>query len=254
MKKLLVLAILLILAGCTKADSETLRVGTSPGLNAEVLEIVKAEAKKDGFDFEIIPFKDYTKMNVALKQKNIDINCFQNNFYLKKINAENDGLTAVAECYLKPLALYSAKYKSLHDIPADALVYIADDPITAARSLLLLEKAGLVMLERTPSMPALKDITKTSLKIQAVDSSKIRGFYTSSDLIALSFDYAHSINLNPKNSLLHETLPSDFTQLIVTRKDIEGSGKIQQFVKFYQSSEVRKFLQQKYGNNMILAF
>ena len=254
MKKLLFLIILLLLTGCAGQDNNILRVGTSPGLNAEILETVKEEAKKDGFDFEIIPFKDYTKMNFALKQNDIDANCFQNNFYLKKINAGNDGLTAAAECYLKPLALYSANFSSLKDVPPDALIYMADDPITLARSLLLLEKAGLLAIKASSYMPTIKDIEKTSLKIQTADSSKIRTFYKSADIIALSFDYAHSLNLAPDNSLFCESLPSDFTQLIVTRNDKKNSEKIKQFIKFYQSPNVKKILQQKYGNNIILAF
>lgn len=254
MKKLLFFIIIMLLSGCTNTNKDVLRIGTSPGLNAEILENVKSAAKKEGFDFEIVPFKDYSKMNVALKQGDIDANCFQNAFYLKKTNAQEGGLISAFACYLKPLAMYSAKYKSIGQLPKEANIYIADDPITMMRSLLLLEKTGLVKIKSDAKEPALSDIEHTYLKIIAVDSSKIRNFYSSCDAIILSFDYASSIDLKPENSLLPEDLPSDFTQLIVTTKEKKDIDKIKKFINFYKQPTTKNFLREKFGNNIIIAF
>ncbi|MGL5512677.1 MAG: MetQ/NlpA family ABC transporter substrate-binding protein, partial [Sporomusa sp.] len=75
------------LAGCGKQVSaptadRTLKVGVTPGPHAEIMDVVKKVAEKDGLKIQVVEFNDYVQPNVALNEGDLDVNSFQHQPYL----------------------------------------------------------------------------------------------------------------------------------------------------------------------------
>ncbi len=60
----------LTLAGSALAQTQTLRIGVTPGPHAQILEVVKPIAARKGLDIKIIEFSDYVVPNQALMRAN----------------------------------------------------------------------------------------------------------------------------------------------------------------------------------------
>jgi D-methionine transport system substrate-binding protein len=116
MKKIL-FSLALILAWSLNASAETVRVGVTAGPHAQILEAVVPEAKKLGLDVKVVEFTDYVIPNQALASKEIEINSFQHEPYLKnQIAKTNWKLAKVAYTIASPMGFYSKKYKSFADM------------------------------------------------------------------------------------------------------------------------------------------
>ena len=138
MKKLVLSAALVALLA-SPALAESIRVGVTAGPHAQILDKVVPEAKKLGLDVKVIEFTDYVIPNQALAQKDIEINSFQHEPYLKNQLAKTGWkLVKVAYTIASPMGFYSKKYKSFAEIPVGATIAIQNAPTTSARSLKLL--------------------------------------------------------------------------------------------------------------------
>jgi D-methionine transport system substrate-binding protein len=70
---------LLVAAGCgsqqkNQTAGKTLKVGVTAGPHAEVMDVVKNVAAKDGLNIEVVEFNDYVQPDVALNQGDIQAN------------------------------------------------------------------------------------------------------------------------------------------------------------------------------------
>lgn len=87
-----VLAVASLLGGCGSekkedaAEKKSITVGITPGYSEKVMEVVKAEAAKQGLTVEIKTFSDYVTPDTALAQKEIDLNSFQHEPFLMVYN------------------------------------------------------------------------------------------------------------------------------------------------------------------------
>ena len=102
--------LILALTGCTaesNADNEIIKVGVV-GENNEAWEQVIKNVSKDGIDVELVKFSDYSQVNQALVDGEIDLNSFQHYAYLEK-EKEDKGfeLSVIGETLIAPLGVYS---------------------------------------------------------------------------------------------------------------------------------------------------
>ena len=65
-----------------------IKVGVSAGPQAEIMKLVQTLVEKNGIRLQIVIFKDYSKLNEALYEGDIQINSFQNQPYLNKVNTD----------------------------------------------------------------------------------------------------------------------------------------------------------------------
>ena len=265
MKKLLfsLTLVCFLLSGCQQTVPEnTFKVGVmQKNQQLEIVNYIKKLAQTENLAIQIIEFEDYTEINTALKQKKIDVNCFQNQFYLDQVNKERKlDFVAIGKTYLAPLGVYSTKYISIDKLPKNATIAIPDDVFTLSRSLLVLDKAGLIKLNHNQNnIYELIDIIENTenLQFKLVDSSKIRQEFDSSDGVILTFNYKEYVYNNEETKmvqLLQESIDSNFVQLIVTRQELANDPKVKHFVKLYNSNEVKNFIQQTYQNKLIPAW
>ena len=127
----------------------------------------KKAAAAEGISVEIVDFTSYELPNPALTEGELDLNQFQHIVYLAQYNeASGEDLTPIGATAIYPLALYSTQYDSVEDIPAGSTVAVPNDASNLARSLLVLQSAGLIELKGGGSIFAtLDDIDAAASKV-----------------------------------------------------------------------------------------
>ena len=248
-KSLSALALLsaLLVTGCGKdSDAHHIKVGAIAGTETQVVEVAKKVAKeKFNLDVEIVSFSDYVTPNVALNDGSIDVNAFQHKPYLdSQIKDRGYKLVPVGNTFVYPIAGYSKKIKSLADLQPGAKVAVPNDPTNLGRSLLLLQKQGLLKLKDGVGLNGtVLDIVENpkNLKIVELEAAQLPRSLDDVDLSIINTTYASQIDLLPtRDGLFVEDKDSPYVNLIVARDNNQNEEKVKQFVQAYQSDEVYK--------------
>lgn len=238
----------LALAGCgqEEKDPNHIKVGVIVGAEQQVAEIAQKVAKdKYGLDVELVTFNDYVLPNEALSKGDIDVNAFQHKPYLdQQIKDRGYKLVPVGNSFVYPIAGYSKKIKSLDELQSGAQIALPNDPTNLGRSLLLLQKIGLITLkDNVGLLPTVLDVTGNpkDLKLVELEAPQLPRSLDD-DQIALAIintTYASQINLTPtKDGLFVEEKDSPYVNLIVAREDNKDADSVKKFVQAYQSDEV----------------
>lgn len=150
---------------------QTIRVGLV-GENNEVWEDVKERYEKDtGNKLELVTFTDYTEPNEALNAGDLDLNSFQHKKFLSDFNEENGtDLVEIGDTVLAPLGIYSSQIKSLDEIKDGDRIAIPDDSSNSARSLFLLQSAGLIKVDGNPGEAiTIDDISENPKNLEIIE-------------------------------------------------------------------------------------
>lgn len=118
-----------------------------------------------------------------------------------------------------------------------------NDPTNLGRSLLLLQKVGLIKLkDGVGLLPTVLDVTENpkNLKIVELEAPQLPRSLTMRRLPAvINTIYASQIGLTPaKDGIFVEDKDSPYVNLIVTREDNKDAENVKKFVQAYQSDEV----------------
>jgi len=243
------LASTVALSGCGEkevvaADMSKVTIGVIAGAEAQVAEIAAKVAKeKYGLTVKLVTFSDYITPNAALDEGSIDANAFQHKPYLDQQVTDRGYKFAVAgNTFVYPIAGYSSKIDSLFELKEGAQIAVPSDPTNLGRSLILLEKQGLLTLKENVGLKAtVLDIVSSekNLKIIELEAAQLPRSLEDVSLAIINTTYASSINLSPEqDSLFVEDRESPYVNLIVAREANVQDENIQNFVKAYQSDEV----------------
>ncbi|AIA72314.1 D-methionine-binding lipoprotein [Pectobacterium atrosepticum SCRI1043] len=238
----------LALAGCGQEEKNPnhIKVGVIVGAEQQVAEIAQKVAKdKYGLDVELVTFNDYVLPNEALSKGDIDLNAFQHKPYLdQQIKDRGYKLVSVGNSFVYPIAGYSKKIKSLNELQDGAQVAIPNDPTNLGRTLLLLQKVGLIKLkDNVGLLPTVLDVTENPKNIKLVELEAPQLPRSLDDaqiaLAVINTTYASQINLTPtKDGLFVEEKDSPYVNLLVSREDNKDAENVKKFVQAYQSDEV----------------
>lgn len=159
-------------------DPNHIKVGISAGVDQEVWAVAQKVAKeKYNLDVEVVTFNDFVLPNEALNNGDLDANAFQHKPYLdKQIQERGYKLVQVGTTFVYPIAAYSKKISSVDQLPDGAQVAVPNDPTNLGRSLLLLQKQGLITLkEGTGLLPTSLDIINNpkNLKIVEIEAPQL---------------------------------------------------------------------------------
>ncbi len=241
------------------AHAETITVAASAVPHAEILEFIKPTLAKEGVDLKVKVFTDYVQPNVQVVEKRLDANFFQHQPYLDEFNKNRGAnLVTVVGVHVEPFGAYSSKYKKLEELPQGATVAIPNDATNGGRSLLLLEKAGLIKLKDSNNILATtKDISENTkgLKFRELEAATLPRVLTQVDLALINTNYALEAKLDPKkDALIIEGSDSPYVNNLVARPDNKDSDGIQKLAKALRTPEVRKFIEEKYKGAVVPAF
>ena len=258
MRAFLLLTVI-VAAFTSSARAETIRVGVTAGPHAQILEKVVPEAKKLGLDVKIVEFTDYVIPNQALANKDIEVNSFQHEPYLKNQIAKTGWkLVKVAYTIASPMGFYSKKYKSFADLPAGATIAIQNDPTNGARSLQLLAANGIVKLREGAGVTAgVADIVDNPKKYRFVelDAAQLPRSLPDVDAAAVNNNYAVQAGLDPvRDAILKETADGPWVNILAVREEDKDKPWVATFVKAYQSEAVKKFIAEKFKGAYVAAW
>lgn len=127
------------------AGKDTIRLGLVGENNEAWDDVAKRYQEATGKTLELVKFSEYREPNEALLSEDIDINAFQHKKFLDDFNeASGSDIAVIADTVIAPLGIYSSKITDLADLADGARIAIPDDTTNCARSLFLLQSAGLI--------------------------------------------------------------------------------------------------------------
>src|SRR6195952_1342929 len=95
-----------LFANVAQAD-ETIKVGVTGGPHAQVMEVVKQVAAKNGLNIKIVEFADYVQPNAALASGDLDANSYQHDPYLQaQIKDRGYQVRSVGDTITFPMEVY----------------------------------------------------------------------------------------------------------------------------------------------------
>lgn len=246
-----IIALSLVLSNCgenKKNDPHHIKVGVASGPELKVAEAAKKVAKeKYGLEVELVSFNDYVIPNEALSQGDIDANAFQHKPYLDEQSKQRGyKLAIIGKTFVYPIAAYSKKIKSLTELKNESSIIIPNDPTNGGRSLLLLEKNGLLKLRAGVGLlPKVTDIVSNpkNLKILELEAPQLpRALDDQNVSIAIiNNTFASQAGLVPaRDALFVEDKDSPYVNLVVSREDNKNEEKVKQFLQAFQSAEVEQ--------------
>lgn len=257
MKKTVAIA-LLATSFISAAFAEVIKVGATPIPHAEILEFIKPELKKEGYELEIKVFNDYVVPNLAVEDGDLDANYFQHIPYLNEFNA-NKGthLVKTAGVHLEPMGIYSKKIKSLKDLKDGATISIPNDPTNESRALDVLVNAKLIEVDNSAKFRTPLDITKNSknLKFKELEAATLPRTLDDVDIAVINTNFAMNANLNPtKDALALESKDSPYVNIVVVKEGNQNSKKIKALDAALNTKAVKDFIADKYKGAIIPAF
>lgn len=266
-KKIIFIFLVLITAfGCkeNKKKPNEVVLGTIAGPETELAEIAKNVAKnKYNLDITIKAFNDYQEPNRALDEGILDANMFQHEPFLRKaISDHGYDFTILAKTFVYPMGLYSEKYKNINDIPNESVVVIPNDPSNSARALLLLEKSGLITLDKKKKNNelislTLKDVIDNpkKLKIKEIDAAGIPRVLPDVALAAINTNYAILANKIPsKDAIFLEDQDSLYANIIVINTKYIDKENLKKLKDSVQSQDVLNKANELFKGQAIRAF
>lgn len=251
-KILAIIAVVLVNSSCVpssrNSDPSDIRVGITAGPEKAVAEAAQKEAKeKYDLDVELITFNDYVVPNEALHQGEIDVNVFQHVPYLEEQSRQRGyKLAVVGNTFVYPIVAYSKKIKNITALQNGSTIAIPNDPTNGGRSLLLLEKNGLLKLKDHMGLqPKVTDIVVNprNLKIIEIEAPQLPRILDDATvtIAIINNNFAAQSGLDAeKYGILKEDAHSPYVNVIVSREDNKTEEKVKNFVKAYQSAAVQE--------------
>lgn len=240
-------------------DPNYIRVGITPGPEREIAEAAKKEAKeKYNLEVELVVFNDYVIPNEALNQGEIDVNAFQHVPYLKEQSKQRGyKLAAVGNTFVYPIVAYSKKIRNISELKKGSTIVIPNDPTNGGRSLLLLEKHGVLKLKSGVGLlPKVTDIIENpkQLKILEIEAPQLPRVLDDKEvsLAVINNNFAAQAGLDAeKYGILKEDKDSPYVNVIVSREDNKEKEKVKNFVKAYQSEAVEQAAQKAFKGGAV---
>lgn len=255
MKKIKILGVLaaglLLFNACNsskKEDPNYIKIGITSGPEQQIAETAKKVAKeKYNLDVELVSFNDYVVPNEALQNGDIDANAFQHVPYLNEQSKQRGyQLAVVGNTFVYPIVAYSKKIKSIHELQNGSTIAIPNDPTNGGRSLLLLQKNGLLKLkDEVGLLPKVTDITANpkQLKILEIEAPQLPRVLDDKEVVLaiINNNFAAQAGLDTNQyGILKEDKNSPYVNVVVSRQDNKNTEKVKNFLRAYQSEEVLK--------------
>jgi D-methionine transport system substrate-binding protein len=232
--------------------TEPLKIGTSSGPIADIIQFAAARAKDHGLEVKIVEFSDWVTPNEALQSGDIDANLFQHIPFLNNaIEARGYTFTPIAPTYVLPVGLYSKKIAKIDEVHPGTTVAVASDPVNEARGLLLFEKAGLIKLRDGAGEKAnVRDIIENpkKLKFLEIEAPQLPRALDDVELAQVSISYLIASGGNPESLLAADGFGDPrYALQFVARTDKKDDPRLLRFVSIYRSQEIKDYINKKYG-------
>ncbi|WP_347862307.1 MetQ/NlpA family ABC transporter substrate-binding protein [Salimicrobium sp. PL1-032A] len=250
----------LILAACGSDDAsdadasedKTINFGATSGPYSDmVTEAIAPLLEEKGYEVTNQEFTDYVQPNKALANGDLDANLFQHKVYLDSFAEENDlDLSEVIIVPTAPMGIYSNTFDSIEAIEEGSSIAVPNDPTNLARTLIILEDAGLITLKDDidPLRASIQDIgdNKKSLEFVEVEAGQLPRLVDSEDLSAVPGNYALAADMDLLDSLALEDMPDDYRNRVVVNTEDLDADFTKAIEEVVQSDEFEQIIDEEF--------
>lgn len=225
------LAAVFSLSACSKSadpNRKEIKLGCL-AYSEPMLQWIKEGLEPMGFKVEIVMFDANQLPATALKDGSIDGIIANHKPWIDTFNAQNKSSLQMVKPYhfYSFFALYSAKYKSVAELPENAKITVMSDPTNLERCLLILRDAGIITLgpKNGPfyTIVDIKDNPKKVKLIEAEITQVARSLQDVDAVISSAFFIVSAAKADPKVFLFEDRQNKDFPLgLIVRSEDVES--------------------------------
>lgn len=235
-----------------KAEGTTIKIGVVGEYNDVLEKVIERYEQATGNKVELQKFSDYSQPNEALIAGDIDLNAYQHHKFLDEFNeSKGSDLISIGDTMLAPMGLYSEKIKSIDELEDGAKVAIPNDPTNGSRALFLLQEAGLIKVDgQAGDLIGVDKVTDNpkNLEIIEMDASTTPRSLEDVDIAAVNDTFALDSGLDKEKSVFVEDPKSEsvkeYINLIAARKEDENNEAYKEFVKYYQTEETKKDMEE----------
>lgn len=254
----LLLLVGLLMTACSPANSEdTIKIGTTSGIYAKVIDqALQPALKEQGYSIEVETYVDMIEPNKELMDGEIDANMNQQNIQLAQYNEEyQTSIAVLTELPSVGLGLYSNSLTSMDDIPDGSWITIPNDELETARALRFLEQQDLISLD--PEIPAYEVNEKhiinnpKNLTIQPILVGQLIPSMASGDLAIIPDNYVMVNEMELDEALAHEQLGEELRYIVAVREEDQDKDFAKAIEKAIASDTFRKGIKehfQDFGN------
>ena len=235
-------------AAGNNGDNVTVKIGTTEA-DQEAWRVFKDLAKDNGITLDIVSFSDYSPVNEALAQGELDVNKFQHIKYLAEYNkASNNDLRIVGSTEIVPLALFWKDHDSIDGIEGES-VAIPNDPSNQGRAINVLVQAGLLTLndnvadELAPT-PAEIDQDASKVTVTPIDASQTPNAYNEGKPAIINNTWLDRAGIEPSLAVFQDDPDSaeaePYINVFAAQADRIDDETLNKLVELWQTPEVEE--------------
>lgn len=194
-----------------------------------MVQWIKEGLEPQGYKVKVMMFDANQLPATALKDGDLDGIIANHRPWILTFNRENGcHLEMVKPYYFHSyFAIYSTRFKTLHDLPKDAQIALPGDPTNLSRSLIILREAGLITLgEKSGIFYTIMDIKDNPKNIRIVETEitqTARSINDADAIISTAYFVGEAAKDSPSTILFEDPQNKDYALgLIVRSEDLEA--------------------------------
>lgn len=236
------------------ADKDIIKLGVVGENNEDWDDVAKRYKEGTGKTIELVKFSEYREPNEALLAGDIDINAFQHKKFLKDFNeVSGSDIVTIADTSIAPLGIYSSKITDLGDLEDGAKIAIPDDSTNGARSLFLLQSAGLIEVSgKDGDAITINEITANPryFKIIELSASQTARSLDDVDIACVNSGMAVDAGFIPTQDAIYLEDHEDpdkqiYVNIIATTPDKKDSPTLKDLIdNYYHTEETKKIVEE----------
>ena len=237
-------------AADTTGDKKEIVYGKSQGPYTELFEAaIVPILEKEGYTVKGVDFSDLQTADIGLNDGDVDVNVEQHTAYMENFNANyNADLVALSPIPTVPAGGYSAKYKSVDEIPDGAKVAVPNDASNTARCYLMLQKIGWIKLadDVDPSAVTQDDIVENPHNIEFTEmkSLTIPAAIQDFDYVAITGSVVYNAGIDPSTALATEDIQDHLVLQVVVKEENKDAEWTKAIVDAYHSDEFKQYMEE----------
>ena len=237
-------------AADTTGDKKEIVYGKSQGPYTELFEAaIVPILEKEGYTVNGVDFSDLQTADIGLNDGDVDVNVEQHTAYMENFNANyNADLVALSPIPTVPAGVYSAKYKSVDEIPDGAKVAVPNDASNTARCYLMLQKIGWIKLadDVDPSAVTQDDIVDNPHNIEFTEmkSLTIPAAIQDFDYVAITGSVVYNAGIDPSTALATEDIQDHLVLQVVVKEENKDAEWAKAIVDAYHSDEFKQYMEE----------
>ena len=237
-------------AADTTGDKKEIVYGKSQGPYTELFEAaIVPILEKEGYTVKGVDFSDLQTADIRLNAGDVDVNVEQHTAYMENFNANYTAdLVALSPIPTVPAGVYSAKYKSVDEIPDGAKVAVPNDASNTARCYLMLQKIGWIKLadDVDPSAVTQDDIVENPHNIEFTEmkSLTILAAIQDFDYVAITGSVVYNAGIDPSTALATEDIQDHLVLQVVVKEENRDAEWAKAIVDAYHSDEFKQYMEE----------